>query len=326
MPKHNRSRKQAARRRKATTGMSLSAAANGTGHKHPGPDLTDLNALPHAAGRQVNTRLATALVGACRAACQPCQASVIPKLVADRPTVAVLAAAAYDNPLTRLAGGPGMFASEPTRAWWAAARGVGADQAGQEKARAALDLLEKMTTSEATAVLDDALDHWAAGADPATAPGGESGIQIVTLEDLGLADDEPASGTYGVMLGHITLPGQPPLPMLTLYPESPAAGLEDLRRRTSWSTWDGSRLPMVNTSWRLRLNIASRSLEELVLVDDEGFDEENLWLAAEQVSLPDSWWDLIDRTEHVLVAGPGSPDDGSLDAQAIAVVARARFM
>ncbi|MFG2918557.1 hypothetical protein ACGF0D_37445 [Kitasatospora sp. NPDC048298] len=112
----------------------------------------------------------------------------------------------------------------------------------------------------------------------------------------------------------------------TLYPESPAAGLVDLRERTGWNTWDGSRLPMVDTSWRLRLNIPTRSLEELVLVDDEGFDDEVLWRAAEQVSLPDSWWDLIDRTEHVLVAGPGSPEDGSLEARAVAVVARARFM
>ncbi|MFJ2780211.1 hypothetical protein [Kitasatospora sp. NPDC087315] len=327
MPKHNRSQKKAAKRRMDNTGMRRAAAAGGTGHHHKGPDLTMLKTIPHAAGRPVNTRLAAALVAACRAGCQPCQASAIPKLAADRPTVAALAGAAFDNPLTRLASGPGTFTSEPIRAWWAAARGAGSDPDCQEHARAGLDLLEKMTEAQVTELLNDVLDHWAAGAEPddeQSAPG----IQLVTLEDLGIdpADPEPAGGTYGVTLTQIVLPGQPPLPMLTLYPQSAAAGLEDLRRRTGWKAWDESRLPAMDISWRARLDIATRSLEELVRVDAEGWDEEVLWQAAERVCLPDNWWDLIDRTEHILVAGPGAPDDGSLDAGAIATIARARFM
>ncbi|MFJ7280543.1 hypothetical protein [Kitasatospora sp. NPDC098663] len=229
MPKYNRSQKAAARRRKAATGMSLSAAAGGTGHRHQGPDLTVLKTLPHAAGRPVNTRLAAAVVAACRAGCRPCQASAIPVLVADRPTVAALASAAFDNPLTRLVG-PGMFVSEPTRAWWAAAHDAGNDP---DRARAGLVLLKAMTETQATELLNDALEYWAAGAHPDDEPDAP-GIQVITLDDLGIdpSGPEPEGGIYGVMLQQIVLPGHPPLPMLTLYPETPAAGLEDLRRRT----------------------------------------------------------------------------------------------
>lgn len=121
--------------------------------------------------------------------------------------------------------------------------------------------------------------------------------------------------------------------MLTLECETAGAGLADLRRRTGWPAWDARTLSDLDADWRLRVDIATRSLECIVRVQPDGWDEEpHLWDASETVPLPESFWDLLDRTQHVLVAGPVTDAENVSEVQRaadagelLAVVARVSF-
>ncbi|WP_370417359.1 hypothetical protein AB8O64_01300 [Streptomyces sp. QH1-20] len=81
------------------------------------------------------------------------------------------------------------------------------------------------------------------------------------------------------------------------------------------------------------MDIASRSLVSLTHVTEEGDDVlPHLWDAAGTVSLSENWWDLLDRAQHVLVAGPvkDAADETVLTQAArtgelLAVVARVSF-
>lgn len=88
----NQRKKSRDRKRAATTGASRASAATGRVHRHdPVPDMSFLEGLPYAAGRQLNLDFAARLVAACRAGCRPCQAALARKVVAGhRPTLAVL--------------------------------------------------------------------------------------------------------------------------------------------------------------------------------------------------------------------------------------------
>ncbi len=64
----------------------------------------------------------------------------------------------------------------------------------------------------------------------------------------------------------------------------------------------------------------------------KGWDDVTLWEAPEPVTLPEEWWELVDRAEHVLLCGPAA--DGShaaLEAAAgagelAAVIGRVKFL
>ncbi|MEV6425043.1 hypothetical protein [Streptomyces sp. NPDC051662] len=340
-------KKTRAKKKAQRTGAAYSSAAAGTIHTHtPLPDLTALPLVPHGSWRVLDLDLAARLVAACRAGCQSCQRTLIAKVVKEkRATLAVLAGAVYGT-----VPAVGLAASDTTRQWAPLART--AMQAGTgDEAFAAVDA---MGEAAAAALLDDALDHWAMGDGPGLAEAvrkvaeGASqrgtadpmdafraaGINVVTLDDLDLPDDVDTyhlAENYGVFVGQTTTPDGQPLPMLTLYPESEGAGIEDLEARTDWDHWGLHGMPDVDPSWRLRATIADRSLSGLVHVDDDGQDDIELWRAAQTVSLPADWWALLDRAQHVLVVGPVKEADHQAlqsagDAgELLAVIARVSF-
>ncbi|MFJ3422012.1 hypothetical protein ACIPN8_37375 [Streptomyces sp. NPDC086082] len=129
-----------------------------------------------------------------------------------------------------------------------------------------------------------------------------------------------------------TTPDGQPMPMLVLYRETEDAGIEDLKRRTTWEHWGLHDMPDLDPHWRLRANVADRSLSGLVHVGPDGEDDVELWRAAESVSLPTAAWDLYDAVQHVLIAGPVKDADapGALQTagdagELLAVVARVSF-
>ncbi|MET9016919.1 hypothetical protein ABZX74_39585 [Streptomyces olivaceoviridis] len=340
-------KKQRAKKKAQRTGAAYSSAAAGTTHTHtPLPDLSALPLVPHGSWRVLDLDLAARLVAACRAGCQPCQQTLITKVVKEeRPTLAALAGAVYGALPTG-----GFAASDPTRRWAPVARA--AMQAGtSDEAFAAVDAMDEAT---ATALLNDALDHWAMGdvfalaeavrtaaetpsrrgaADPMDAFRA-AGIDVFTLDDLDLPDGVDAyhlSENYGVFVGQTATPDGRSLPMLTLYPETEGAGIEDLEARTDWEHWGLHGMPDVDPSWRLRATIADRSLQGLVHVDDDGEDDVELWRAAQAVSLPSDWWALLEQAQHVLVVGPvKEADQQALQAagdagELLAVIARVSF-
>ncbi|MFD4555259.1 hypothetical protein ACFWP5_13230 [Streptomyces sp. NPDC058469] len=344
-------KKQRAKKRQDRTGAAYSSAAAGTTHTHtPLPDLSALPLVPHGSWRVLDLDLAARLVAACRAGCQPCQQTLIPKVVKeDRATLAALAGAVYGAVPT-----VGFAASDPTRQWAPLARTAMQAGTGDE----AFAAVEAMDETAAAALLDDALDHWAMGDGPVLAEAVRkvaekvteapprrrpadpmdafraAGIDVFTLDDLDLGDDVDAyhlAENYGVFVGQTATPDGQPLPMLTLYPESEGAGIEDLEARTDWEHWGLHGMPDVDRSWRLRATIADRSLSGLVHVDDDGQDDIELWRAAQTVSLPEDWWALLDRAQHVLVVGPvKEADHHALQAagdagELLAVIARVSF-
>lgn len=202
-------------------------------------------------------------------------------------------------------------------------------------------------------LLEDALDHWAMGnpfpadlveklaeapprqrpADPLAAFR-EAGVKVLTLDDLDLGDIDTyhLAPNYGVTLMKTTTPDEQPMPMLVLYPETEGAGIEDLESRTDWEHWGLHGMPDMDPHWRVRARIADRSLRGLAHIGPDGEDDIELWRAAETVSLPQNWWDLLDQVQHVLVAGPvKTPEDpGALAAagdagELLAIVARVEF-
>jgi hypothetical protein len=191
---------------------------------------------------------------------------------------------------------------------------------------AALAAVEALSNEDASDLLEDALDMWAAGGAPPD-------IRIVTPQDLGLDDDELPAPCYGVYPGTVNMPDGRPLPSMMLEPETAGAGFADLLARTDWQPWDMRTLPDLNFNWRLRVDIATRSLTSLVHVDAEGYDDVVLWRASETVALPEQWWDLLDRAQHILVTGPSNGDFSSQQQTAaadagklLAVVARVGFL
>ncbi|MEU5483470.1 hypothetical protein [Streptomyces mirabilis] len=344
-------KKQRAKKRQDRTGAAYSSAAAGTTHTHtPLPDLSALPLVPHGSWRVLDLDLAARLVAACRAGCQPCQQTLIPKVVKeDRATLAALAGAVYGAVPT-----VGFVASGATRQWAPLARTAMQAGTGDE----AFAAVEAMDETAAAALLDDALGYWAMGDGPVLAEAVRkvaekvteapprrrpadpmdafraAGIDVFTLDDLDLGDDVDAyhlAENYGVFVGQTTTPDGQPLPMLTLYPESEGAGIEDLEARTDWEHWGLHGMPDVDPSWRLRATIADHSLSGLVHVDDDGQDDIELWRAAQTVSLPADWWALLDRAQHVLVVGPvKEADHQALQAagdagELLAVIARVSF-
>jgi hypothetical protein len=339
-------KKSRARQRAQRTGAAHQSAATRTTHTHvPLPDMAVLTGLPYGAGGKVNIELAARLVAACRAGCRPCQTSLARKVRADRPTLAVLAGAVFGLSLNASVRHSPVV-SPTTRAWSPLA--LSAHESGD--GTGAFAAVQEMTDADASELLEDALDHWAAGGaesdmiqildvkpqGDATSPSAADPYDIThafQVVDLGLPDDPDGVPAYSVLLARTFTPDGQPFPMLTLECESAGAGIADLRRRTDWSSWDGRRMPQLDFNWRLRVDIASRSLHCLVHIDREGNDElPHLWDASETVPLPENWWNLLDRAQHVLVAGPvkDAADETALTRAAgcgelLAVVARVSF-
>ncbi|MEU6965138.1 hypothetical protein [Streptomyces chrestomyceticus] len=337
------------KRRAERTGAARASAATGNVHSHtPLPDLTLLADLPYGAGRELNLDLAARLLAACFAACQPCQRTLAKKLRSEqRPTLAALAGAVFGS-----VPAVGVFTSPTTRSWAPLARAAaGAHSAAMTDGRA-LAAVEAMDDEAASDLLEDTLDMWAVGtpekvadllqalrspeapprpADPLDAFR-EAGVKVVTLDDLDLPEVPDAVPHYSVVLTRKFMPDGRPLPMLTLVCEGAGAGIADLRARTDWAPWDLRRLPELDVNWRVRVDIASRTLRCLVHTDAEGDDDHRLWAAAEDVRLPDTYWNLLDTAQHVLVAGPlkDGRDESELKTAAdagelLAVVARVSF-
>ncbi|MDN3262873.1 hypothetical protein QWJ26_24315 [Streptomyces sp. CSDS2] len=343
-------KKQRAKKKAQRTGASYSSAAAGTTHTHtPLPDLSMLPLVPHGSWRVLDLDLAARLVAACRAKCQPCQQTLITKMVTEqRATLAALAGAVYGT-LPAV----GFGASATTWQWAPLARTAMRSGAGDE----AFTAVEAMDATAATALLNDALDHWVLAAvgsaeEPAS-PGtadrrGASrqadpmdavraaGVEVFTLDDLDLPDDIDTyylAPNYGVMLMKANTSDGRPMPMLVLYPETEDAGIEDLERRTNWEHWGLHGMPDTDPQWRVRARIADRSLQGLVRVGPDGKDNHELWRAAETVSLSEQWWNLLAHTQHVLIAGPVKMPEapGVMEAagdagELLAVVARVEFV
>ncbi|MEV8103168.1 hypothetical protein [Streptomyces sp. NPDC088135] len=344
-------KKQRARQKAARTGAAYASAAAGTTHEHtPLPDMTVLTEIPYLAGQYIDTELAARLVAACRSACRPCQATLAKKLRTEqRPTLIALAVSIYATLPS-----PGFVASPTTQEWAPLARAARNDPSAAARA---VGSAGAMDDEAASALLEDTLDHWAMvdasaedvaeltgkvkivhDAPPRQRPADplaafrEAGMKVFTLDDLDLGDDVDLyhlQPNYGVYVGATNTPDGKDFPMLTLYPETEDAGTEDLERRTDWEHWGLHGMPDMDPRWRLRARIADRSLQGLVHVDAEGRNGIELWRASETVSMPDAWWDLLDRAQHVLIVGPTEPEalqDTADEGKLLAVVARVAFV
>ncbi|MGV9601670.1 hypothetical protein ACWDR1_33935 [Streptosporangium sandarakinum] len=300
----------------------IMAEDSAVSHQHPTPDVSALAGLPYTANRPVDLRLAAAIVGACRAGCWPCQDFLAHRLLEERATIAALAGAVYSLWPTA-----GPLASPATRAWHPLVRAA-RDSDGGTAVMAAID---RMSAKEVADLLDDALDHWALG-------GADVTPLLLDLDAAGEAESESRAAdrppSYRLFPGTVTT-SYGPLPVLLLQPATADAGAEDLRGRCRWQPWDLTVVPGLDVTWRIRMDIATRSLREIVHVDAEGFDDLDLWVAAEPDRLPDDWWNLVDRAQQVLLCGPVDAGDHAtpLDAltaaltagELLAVLGRARF-
>ncbi|RZU28271.1 hypothetical protein EV284_6437 [Streptomyces sp. BK022] len=344
-------KKQRAKQRSRRTGAAHASAAANTLHNHPEPDTGLLaGMMPYVPGWEADDALATRLVAACWAACMPCQKSIGKQVVAHRATLAGLAGTMF---LTQpdAVRTPTPLTGGAAREWIDQAHGK-AFTAGAETALRAVQELEETAAAD---LLDATLDLWAMSgtsrpgigladrltqAPPRQRPADpmdafrKAGINVVTLDDLDLGDVDAyhLAPNYGVMPMKTTGPDGHPMPMLLLYPETEDAGIEDLEARTDWEHWGLHGMPHMDPLWRVRARIADRSLQGLVHVGPDGDDAVELWRAAESVSLPAAWWDLLDRVQHVLVVGPVPEPEtpGALKAEAnagrlLAVVARVAF-
>jgi len=314
----NRARKKAARRRVDRDDVSYREArrrllaGDDPAHRHPAPDLSILADLPYADGRPVDAPLAVAVVGACRAGCRPCQETLIPALLADRATVAALAGAVYGLWPTA-----GLFASSPTLAWHPLVRQAHESGDGAQ----AFTALEAMSADELAQLLDDALEHWAAG-------GADFKPTMLDLEVDDLDDDEQGP-VYALIPGMAETP-HGPLPLLYLEPEAGPAGADDLLTRCGWPRWDVPLIPGADPvlpspapQWRVRVSIAHRAVEQIAHVDDEGWDDIIVGQAPDLVPMSEDWWNLVDRVQHVLLCGPVSADGHASPAEALTAAAAA---
>jgi hypothetical protein len=238
--------------------------------------------------------------------CQPCQASLALKVRTHRPTLAALAGAVYGLSLNASLQHSAVV-SPTTRAWQPLALAAAASGDGT----AAFTAVEEMDNAQASELLEDALDHWALGGvaedvlkvldlDPqentttwtGADSGGPGGIPVIPI---GLPESPDGVPKYAVLLTRMVTPDGQQFPMLTLECETAGAGIDDLRRRTDWRAWDARSMPELDFNWRVRVDIATRSLRCLVHIDREGNDDPHLWDAAEKVPLPENWWNLLDR-------------------------------
>ncbi|MFJ1756547.1 hypothetical protein [Kitasatospora sp. NPDC088134] len=218
MPKSNRSKKQAARRKTAATGVPHAAVVNGTAHRHPAPDFGVLDSRPYGVTRQVNLAPAAALVSAARAGCRPCQKTAIPAVLAgDRLVVATLAGTPFS-----LLPSIGFLSPASVKLWQAGRRMLESAFEGEAPAAPMLALLESLSQEELRDVLEDALDLWARlGAVPE-----EAAAPFVGEREEHAADDEDD------------------LPEATAPPENPFAG-EGLVYLSADQLADGIPLPML---------------------------------------------------------------------------------
>ncbi|MFD9453481.1 hypothetical protein ACFWBC_10370 [Streptomyces sp. NPDC059985] len=348
-------KKQRTRAKARRTGAGHASAAAGTAHEHlPLPDMDVLTSVPHGAGRPLDLGLAARLVAACRTACRPCQTSLARqmRLPENRATLAALAGSPFGILPT-----VGAFASETTRAWALLARAATAERQGD----VALAAVVAMTESQASELLEDALDHWAVGGAGPEEVADMRPEKIADMlrvlglrpEDLGMEPPEGSEeadpyadimmfkefsdskgwvgGDYTLHPGFVELPDGRPLPLIAFEPGADRAGLEDLRARCGWLPWNGRAddFPELDVNWRVRARIGAQALEEVAHTDAEGWDDIRLWRG--EAKAPHDWWDLLDRAEHVLLCGPvTSPDPHAIRTtaqagQLTAVVARARF-
>ncbi|MEU0237675.1 hypothetical protein ABZ234_08285 [Nocardiopsis sp. NPDC006198] len=311
MPKHHRARKQQARREQRRTGAAYTSALAGTTHTHPAPEMAMLAELAYVQGHPLDLERAAALVGACRAGCRPCQDSLIPLVAAHPATVAALTGAALG------ALPPGLsllLGSRSTRSWIPLLHQAPPDG----RADAPVTALQTMSPEQVREILEDGLDLWAAGGAPAPV------FETLTVDHP--IEVDPA---YDAFVTYIADENGPVLPMLPLIPEGVGASLEDLRTRCGLPAWDMSGLPPAAAEWVARFDISSRSLVEIVRVDDEGFDDVVLCRPAEQAALPQEWWELLDRTSTVVLCGAVTDldhlDTAAQDGRIVGVRARARF-
>ncbi|MER5649674.1 hypothetical protein [Streptosporangium sp. NPDC002524] len=281
-----------------------------SGHQHPASDLGFLADAPY---EQADLELAAALVGACRAGCSSCQATLIPKVLAgNRATVGALATISALMPAPM---GLSSAVPRPVREWNPLARQALEDDNGA----AALAALEAMTPDDLDTILDFTLNMWAFSG---------ASIKPVVL-DLDDPDVEDELGPVYTLLPGIEQTPHGPLPLLLLEPETNPAGAEDLSTRCAWPRWDAPPVPGSDPvfpdpdpRWRVRLNIGGRAVEEIARVDDEGFDDITVWRAPEPlVRMPDEWWDLVDRVQHVLLCGPVFAHGRASAAEALAAAA-----
>ncbi|MFI6816074.1 hypothetical protein ACIBG7_26965 [Nonomuraea sp. NPDC050328] len=298
------------------------------GHRHPAPDLGFLAGLPYAAGQPVDVLLATAAVAACRAGCGPCQLTLTPTLRRSVPTVAALAGGVYGMLPT-----PGRLAHPATRAWHPLARqaGTSGERADAETALAALAALPEQ---DLAAILEDALDLWAAAAAQVSAhlvdvdPGHSRDDENEDENENGEKGDEDGVDGYGRGPIYALYPATArsesgEVPVLVLSPERGAAGVEDLTARAAWPSWDLTAMPALDPRWQVQADIAGRALTAIVRLDDDGFDDLILWRAPEPAPLPPHWWDLLDRTGAVLVCGPVDPPSSASDLSVLQEAAAA---
>ncbi|MFB8441244.1 hypothetical protein ACFC7A_19580 [Streptomyces niveus] len=333
----NHGKKSRARKRARRTGAAHQPSITNTLHTHEPPaDVSILPLVPHGRSRLLDLDLAALLVVACRAGCRPCQKSLVQKTVAEaRSTLAALAGAVFG---TLPALGPAA-ASGPTLVWAPLARDAIKSRSG-DVAFAAVDAMDPTDAAE---LLEDALDHWAAGdlrlgqivklatgaqpqqVDPKVA------LREVEVEVAQVIDTRGPKEIYGVFPSRTMRPDGRTMPMITLYPESEGAGFDDLEARTDWEDWDLRGMPDADPTWRVRARIADRSLQCLVHVAPDGEDDDELWRVWEPVSLPEDWWTLLNRVQHLLVAGPvKEPDHQVLRAagdagELLAAVVRVSF-
>lgn len=153
MPK-NHAKKNAGRRRQQATGAAYTSATTGTEHHHGGPTLEPVDGRPYGTDRQADMAAASALIGACVQACQPCQRSLTEKVLeGDRLVIAELASVAY-----KLLPSPGIVASPMTRTFHPLA--VAAHTSGD--ARLVLAFVEGLDVLPLEDLLNDTLDMWVA--------------------------------------------------------------------------------------------------------------------------------------------------------------------
>ncbi|QIP75452.1 hypothetical protein EZV63_36335 [Streptomyces sp. VN1] len=170
MEKKNRRRKSHAERerikaKKAASGASYTSAQSGTAHRHPGPEIGQVDGSGFGVDRQADMQTASALIGACVAKCQPCQASLADKVLAgDRLVIASLAGTVYS-----LLPSSGAACSPATRRFHAVAHDTRRPGYGP----AVLAAVEELSAEDLEALLEDTLDLWAAAA--GTAPAAEAG-------------------------------------------------------------------------------------------------------------------------------------------------------
>ncbi|MET9593168.1 hypothetical protein ABZY45_19845 [Streptomyces sp. NPDC006516] len=156
----NQRKKGRDKARAARTGASRASAATGNVHRHdPVPDMSMLNDLPYAAGNPLNLDFAGRLVAACRAGCAPCQDTLTRKVVdRHRPTLAALAGAVCGLEMnTILQYSPTVSATD--RSWALLAQHASESRDGST----AYAAVEAMDATQAGQLLDDVLNHWAAG-------------------------------------------------------------------------------------------------------------------------------------------------------------------